>query len=398
MQLTPLQKMSVTVGATLVIVGLFAAVSYYAASRLVAADHAVERTNTNVAAALRVVVARQEAERAAKAYVVRGDTMALGALQRAQANVEEALDVMARGTDDNPRQRELLGELGRRVAASFDAFRTTALIRDHAGADSARRYLSDDLRALATDSLMKIVAEMRDEELRVLAERTRLQVARGANAQRLILAGMVLTFLLAGVALQPMRAGVASRLTSHLVSDQMAGVPGAAEEGRMHEVRTSARLHAVHALVAALDAARDTGAAARALVGAAAPALQATVAAVVVPNGAGGFAVLAASDAALTGVPPGLDRPVADVLRTGAAAAVESRRERDRLWGDLAVLDALGARGAVVLVPMTREGAVNGVLLIALAADHVFGDDELLLATTFGRLGGPAVAARPFNS
>lgn len=398
MQLSPLQKLSVTVGASLMVLGLFAGVAYYYASRLVAADRAVERANTNMSAAFRVVVSRQDGERATKAYVVRPDSVSRAALLIAQTGVEDALETLSRGTDDNPRQATLLGELGRRVADSFSAFRTTVLIRDRVGADSARRFLAGDLTSIATDSLVKIVTQMREEELRVLAERTRLQSAHGANAQRIILAGMVLTFLLAGVALQPMRTEVASRITRHIVRDHASQPPELAEAAYAHAASTSAQLHTLHQLVAALAASRDASSAAKALVGAAATALNATLSAVVVPNGAGGFTVLASTNPAFDAVSADLAPVVAQTIRTGDTGLAESRNERERQWGVLAALDACGARGAVVIIPMTREGLVNGVLIAALAADHVFGDDELTSAATLGRLGGPAVAARSLTS
>src|SRR3972149_4494770 len=109
MRLAPLQKLAVTVGAVLVVLGVIAGVSYYYATRRAAAELIVERTNANCSAPFRVVMARQDGERATKAYVVRPDSVSRSALHAAQAQVEEALDVISRGTDDNPRQRGVAG-------------------------------------------------------------------------------------------------------------------------------------------------------------------------------------------------------------------------------------------------------------------------------------------------
>lgn len=398
MQLSPLQKMSVSVGAALFVLGLFAAMAYYYASRLAQADRAVERANTTIASALHVVVARQDAERAAKAYVVRADSSARRSMQEAQSRVEEALDAMSHASEDNPVQHRAVLELGRRVAASFDAFRATLLTRDHAGADSARRYLNSDLRALAADSLVRLAAQIRDEELRVLAERTRIQSAHSVSAQRVILMGMVLSFLLAGVALQPMRAEVHARLSQSIARDPGGVVPELVEAERQASLAATERLRHVHRLIAALAGTRDAASGARELVAASTNILGVVFAAIIVPNGAGGFSVLASSDAGFDSVSPELAVAVAGPLRTGEAAMAESRAERDRQWGTLAAFDTVGARGAAVFVPLTREGAVNGVLVAAHAGDHVFGDDVLTCAATIGRLGGPAVAARPLTS
>jgi len=394
MHLAPLQKLSITVAVVLVALSVVVGVSYYYASRRATADLVVEQANANLSAAFRVVMARQDGERAAKAYVVRPDSVSRTALQNAQAQVEEALDVMARGTEDNPRQRGLLAVLGGGAAASFETFRTTVLIRDRAGADSARRFLSGEPSAVVADSLMKLASQMRDEELRVLAEQTRQQALFGAAAQRLILIGMVFTLLLAGLALQPMRETVAARITSHLARDQISEAEELTEAARIHAAVASAQLIAVHRLVAALSGARDAASATRAIAVTAAATLGAAVAAVVVSDGAGGLTVMATSGQPMAGVSPALARPAGEVLRTGEPAMAESRTARDQAWGPIADFDERGARGSALFAPMAHDGTVTGVLVLGYADDHVFGDDELTFTTTLGRLGGQVVASR----
>lgn len=394
MRLAPFQKLAVTVGAVLVVLGTIAGVTYYYASRRAAADQMVERHNANLSAAFRMLMARQDGERATKAYVVRPDSVSRAALRAAQAQVEEALDVLSRGTDDNPHQRGLLGLLASGAAASFETFRTTVLIRDHAGADSARRFLSGEPSATASDSLMKVASLMRDEELRVIAEQTRQQSAHGTNAQRLILFGMVLTFLLAGLALQPMRPAVATRMTSHFAREQITDAEELAETARIDAAVATAHLMALHRVVAALAAARDAVTSARAIADAAVATLGATLAAVIVPEGTGSLTVFAAADGSIFEVSPALARPVAEILRTGTLASAESRGEREQRWGNLAAFDDHGARGSALFAPMASHGIVTGVLVIGYADDHVFGDDELTFTATLGRLGGPVVATR----
>ena len=223
MRWTPLQKLSITSGAALILLGLGGVVSYYFAARLTASEKFVARTNQNIGSAFRIIAGTHDAERATKAYVVRGDSLERGALQAAQATVEDAIDAMNRASEDNPRQRRLLESLAPQVAASFGEFRATFAIRDRAGPDSARNFLMRGSPPHDTDTLMQIVNQMRDEELRVLAEHTRVLSTTGQTTLRVILLGTALTFLLAGLALQPMRAGVAARLTSQLVPADNAG-------------------------------------------------------------------------------------------------------------------------------------------------------------------------------
>jgi CHASE3 domain sensor protein len=394
MRLAPLQKLSITVGVVLAALGVVVGVSYYYASRRATADLIVERANANLSAAFRVVTARQEGERAAKAYVVRPDSVSRAALQAAQSHVEEALDVMSRGTEDNPRQRSLLTQLAGGAAASFETFRATVLIRDRAGADSARRFLSSEPSAAVSDSLMKVASLMRDEELRVLAEQTRQQALFGATAQRLILIGMVFTLLLLGLALQPMRENVAARMTSHLAREQISDAEELAETARINAVVAATQLTALHRVVAALANQRDAATGSRAIAETAVATLGAALVAVIVPDGAGGLTALASSGGPLAGVSPALARPVAEVLRTGEASMWESRDAREQQWGAIGDLDEGGARGSALLAPMVHGETVTGVLVIGHADDHVFGDDELTFTTTLGRLGGQVVASR----
>ncbi|HEY3287893.1 MAG TPA: CHASE3 domain-containing protein [Gemmatimonadaceae bacterium] len=391
MQLTPVQKLSISIGAALVVLGGFGAASYYYASRLVAADRAVERANTNMAAAFHVVVSRQEGEHLAKAYVVRPDSVTRALLQAAQARVEDALDALHRGTEDNPRQFARVHALAEGAAQNFETFRSTVLIRDHVGADSARRVLTGERSANAADSLMKIVNEIREDELRVLGERTRLQNAHSATAQRVILVGMVLAFLLAGVALQPVRAHIASRLTSRIVHEHVTGA-GVLTEADRARASATRQLQALHRLVADLSGAADRGVRAKALVMAAEP-LNTVLVALIAPSDDGALRVLAASPSTLDGVGPDLERPVTELLRTGKATMAESRPERDRAWGDLPALDACGASGAVLFSPLTKDEQTTGVLVVAHTGNRVFPDDELIFAATLGRLGGAALAA-----
>lgn len=387
MRWTPLQKLAVTGGVALLLLGLSGALSYYYASRLLENDRAVGQANQNMGAAFRIVISTENAERATKAYVVRGDSTARSTLQAAQSLVEDALDELARSSEDNPRQRELLKRLSPVVASSFSEFRTTVAIRDHASADSARRFFSREIAAHEADSLVKIVGLMRDEELRVLAERARVQSTTGETARRVILLGTVLAFLLAVVALQPMRAAVAARLTSHLTPGEVAATSAGA-----------AHLQALHRLVAALAAVHEPAAGARALVDAGATSFRTTLAAVIVPNGAGGFSVLHATDTAFSTVSADLAAAVAEALRKGTLVTAASRAARERQFGTLAGLDNCGASGAVCFVPLSRDAVATGVLLLAFAGDRTLDDDELSLAATLGRLGAAAVASHSLNA
>ncbi len=384
MNWTPLQKLSITTAAAFVLLGLGGVVAYYYASREAAATIAVAQTNDNMRAAYQIRTLTTDAERFTKAFVVRPDSATRRSLERTQSDVEDALDAMRRATEDNPRQRQLLNEAAPYVGASFREFRNTVAIRDRAGADSARRYLTRESPPNAADSLLSLAGQMREEELRVLAERTRYQVGTNAATLRLMQLGTVLTFLLAGLALQPMRPGLAARLTSHLTS-------GA--DGQPGERPSVARLRAIQTLLAALSTTRDPAVGARHLVTIGTAPFSPAFSAVVAPNGAGGFSVLMASDGAFDVVPPELAPSIADTLRTAVFVKAESREARERQCGAQVSLDARGATGAALFVPLWSKAVAQGVLLIVFADDREFETDDLDYAAALGRLGGPAVSS-----
>jgi len=389
MKWTPLQKFSITSGAVLVLIGLGGVVSYFYASREAVADQAVAQANESMRTAFRIQSLTNDAERLTKAFVVRPDSETRRTLERTQSDVEDALDAMRRDTEDNPHQREMLDKAAPFVSASFREFRNTVAFRERAGADSAKRYLMRETSPNSADSLQALVGKMRDEELRVLAELTRHQSQAGANSVLLIQLGTVLTFLLAALALQPMRPGVAARLSTHFA---------AVADGSSAEAVTAARLRALHKLIHALAATRDPAVGARLLVSVGTAPLDAAFAAVVVPNGAGSFTVLMSSDGAFDSVPSELARPIADTLRTAAFVKAESREAREKLFGTLASLDTHGATGAVLFVPLWSDAIAKGVLLFAFDDDRDFSNDDLDYAATLGRLGGNAVAPRPLTS
>ncbi len=225
MAFTPVQKLSITTGAAMVLLSSVGLVAYLSTTQLVDAQRAASETNTNIALLDRVLEGTVAAEAAVRLHVQAGDADSKGRLDAAQADVEYALDSLRVLSEDHPAQRRNLDSLGPILGGQFRDMRQAVLLRSRIGADSARGLLA----ASAARSPARLLAEMRNEELRVLGERTRVMADSAKLSRQLIVAGSVFALLLALVALQPLRASVGRRLTERLsqtvtdVTDDQAG-------------------------------------------------------------------------------------------------------------------------------------------------------------------------------
>lgn len=214
MGFTPVQKLSITSGAAMSILGAVGVVAYLSTSQLVTAQEAAGHTNETIGRLDRVLASTMAAEASLRAYVA-GDATAKAEVDSAQGVVEGALDSLRSGTEDHPAQRALLDSLGPVVGAHFRDVRRVMFVRTRVGRDSAARLLKNRTARL---SPARILAEMRDEEVRVLGERTRAMASTGRTSRMFIVAGSLFAFVLALVALQPLRESVGRRLTRKLTA------------------------------------------------------------------------------------------------------------------------------------------------------------------------------------
>jgi CHASE3 domain sensor protein len=209
---TPVQKLGITSGAAMTLLGAVGVVAYLSTNQLVEAQQAAAHTNATIERLDRVLVRTMAAENALRAYIA-GDATAKAEVDSAQADVESALDSLRAGSEDYPDQRRLLDSLGPVVGAHFREARAVMLVRTRVSRDSAAALLR---RPVTRQSPALLLARMRDEEVRILGERTRAMAQQGESARALIIAGSLFAFVLALVALQPLREGVGRRLTARL--------------------------------------------------------------------------------------------------------------------------------------------------------------------------------------
>jgi CHASE3 domain sensor protein len=396
---TPVQKLSITSGGALAILGLLGLIAYLNTSQMIGTQRTVSATNANIARLDRVLERTKDAENAQREFIIRGDTQYLAAMNVAQSDVEFALDSLRATTEDNPEQRRNLDKLAPLVAARLGDIRQGVAVRQRFGLDSALGVLRRAGAAETRDGAEAIFLRMRLEELRVLGERTRFMTATGRTATNFILGGTLLAFVFALVALQPLRPSIAQRLTQRLSMAidprQIPELTLSLDEAARHSGDRLARLQQ---LVAALNGPLSPRDVAQALLVRGAPPLVASLGIVTGTGGAGELAVLGAlghSGSALAAgqlLPPELAAPIRDALKALELIAIESRADRRSKYPTLGRFSDTGTTdGALVAVPLVYDGVAQGALLLAFADDRAFSTDDRMYLATLGRLGGESL-------
>ena len=141
MAFSPVQKLSIGTGMSLVVLALVGLVAYSSITQMMGGQRAVAATNANIARLDRVMARTLDGENAEREYIVTGDSLYLEPLDEAQSDVEFALDALRAATEDNPQQRRTLDSLAPMVSDRFLEIRNAVTMRQRFGADSARKAL-----------------------------------------------------------------------------------------------------------------------------------------------------------------------------------------------------------------------------------------------------------------
>ncbi|HVT39872.1 MAG TPA: CHASE3 domain-containing protein [Gemmatimonadaceae bacterium] len=397
MAFTPVQKASIGTGVALGVLALVGFVAYLSITQMIGSLQAVASTNANIGRLDRVVARTVDGENAQRGFVSTGDTAYLEPLGAAQSDVEFALDSLRAATEDNPAQRRDLDKLAPMIATRFREIRASVAMRQRFGADSAKKILHQEKAVRTSEGAGPLANRMRDQELRVLGERTRAMTVRGRTASNFIFIASLLALILAFVALQPLRPAVAARLQRRLsvpwTSSSALQLTGS-EEAR-HAGDRLTRLQQVIAALSHPVSASDT---AQALLTRGAPPLVGSLGVVATFEG-GNLRVLRALGDVVKHLAPGsaipasLMDPFAEAVRTRAPVVVASRIERMRRFASMGRFSETGTSdGAFVAAPLMADETVLGVLLIAFADNREFSDDERAYLRTLGRIGGQALA------
>ena len=398
MGFTPVQKLSIGTGAALGLLALVGLISYLSITQLIGGERAVADTNANIARLDRVITRTVDAENSQRGFVTTGDERYIDPINAAQSDVEFALDTLRAATEDNPEQRRNLEKLSPLVANRFREIRAAIAIRQRFGLDTAAKLLRAEKQM--RDGAGVLASQMRDQELRVLGERTRVMTESGSTALNFILASSLIALGLAFIALQPLRPSVARRLTQRLSQMMMPPIPELqltiSEEAR----HAGDRLVRLQQVILALNGRGVTGLdVATVLLTRGAQPLVASLGFIARRDPAGQYVIVRSLGDVVTHlapdevVPSNLASPLIAAEQSQEPVVIESRAERAGRFPELGRFSASGTSdGAFVAIPLVSNGAAHGVLVLAFADNRLFSDDERAYLATLGRIGGQSLA------
>jgi CHASE3 domain sensor protein len=398
MQFTWVQKLSIGTGAALGLLALMGFVSYVSLHQMIGGQRAVAATNENISHLEQVVGRTVDAENAERGYASTGDEQYLEPMHAAFSDVEDAIQFLVKATEDNPDQRRNLDRLTPLISKRFKEIQAVIAMRKRSGVDSAAAMMKSQNAVRGRDGIGPLATKMREEELRVLGERTRAMTKTGNTALNVILGGSLLALVLALAALQPLRPSVERRLTQRLSQVLVAPLPELQLTMNEEARHAGDRLVRLQQVIAALNGPVTRSDVAQALLTRGAPPLVASLGLVAVGDPSSLTVLRALGDVVqhlgVGGmVPSNLSSPLADALRTREPVVIESRAERSARYPLLARFSESGTSdGAFVVAPLVEEEESNGVLLLAFADNRMFSDDERAYLATLGRLGGQAIA------
>jgi len=200
----PRFRVSAGRSAVLLVLGLFGAVAFASVSRLSKQQAVVGDTNDGITSVQDLLVATYEAEHAGEDYIRRGSAASLDAFTDARRRLEDALDDLRQRSQDRPRQRAALDTLGQLIGARIGVLDDAISLRRHqAQAKTLPVAQADSVRD--TRGMLPLIQRVREDELVVLGERTRLMARNGQISRMVVLGGSIVAFLVAAVVLVPSR-------------------------------------------------------------------------------------------------------------------------------------------------------------------------------------------------
>ena len=211
---TPVQYLSIGAGAALLVLALFGAVAFASVSRMATQQEAVRDANDAIAQIDQIFVATADAERAGTEFMLTARNDSYEAFRQAQGRVEDALDAIRVRAEDRPRERAVLDTLGPALGDRFQALNAGIAQRKRDGAKAAVTLTDNDSTRATRGGILPLLNRLREEELVVLAERTRLMAENGRTSKAVILAGSILAFLLAAVALTPVTPNMIAKMSA----------------------------------------------------------------------------------------------------------------------------------------------------------------------------------------
>lgn len=387
---TPVQKLSIGAGAALLVLTLFGVVAFVAVDGLATQRAEVAEANEVIGSLDQLLAASSEAERAGTDFMMTGAQGSRDAFDQARSRVEESHDVLRVRSEDNPRERAALDSLDQLLGRRFTTLAAGISARTRKGAGAALEFAKADSGRATRGGVLPLVQRMREEEVRVLGERMRVQTANGRTASMVILLGSLLAFALAALALAPIKPGMAARLTRRLTTPMgMPTIPDLGESLADVARQAADRLVRLEQVAYVLDNPGNAEAIGDALLTRGVSGIPAASSIVCNFDGSAWHVLARRGTKVAVGstLLADLARPLQDAVRSREPIVVETKAEREKLYP---ALQALGvtAEAAFIAVPLSAGGQAFGGMMLAFDGARVFSDDERAYLATLGRIAG----------
>ncbi len=185
-------------GLTLLIMLAIRAVAYYNSTNQAATAERVVHTHAVLAGLEQLLSRLQDSEIGQRGYLLADEKSYLEPYNTALVEIPKVIDKLKSLTSDNPTQQRALKDLDPLIRDKLAELKETIDLHDGADPTKAVEVVKLDRGKQIMDKIRVVVADMQDEENRLLNERETAAEATANTASLLIAAGLLLAFVVVG--------------------------------------------------------------------------------------------------------------------------------------------------------------------------------------------------------
>jgi methyl-accepting chemotaxis protein len=182
-------------GLALAILIVIGAVSYSSTAKFMDSAGWVAHTYEILDNVAGFLSAMKDAETGQRGYVITGQDRYLEPYRNAAAAAGQNLENLRRLTADNPVQQRRLDALAPLVASKFAELQETIALRRDKGFEAAAKMVLTDRGKEAMDQIRQLSGEMKEEENRLLKERTQEEKERAQGTKSTIIFGSLIALI-----------------------------------------------------------------------------------------------------------------------------------------------------------------------------------------------------------
>ncbi|MGA7029417.1 MAG: CHASE3 domain-containing protein, partial [Candidatus Acidiferrales bacterium] len=187
-------------GAALVAVLIVGAISYHSVTESSASDRWVRHTHEVLENLQDLLAAMQMVESNARGYLLTGDESYLDVYRAAIVRTKKDQSIVRNLTADNASQQQRLDVLALLTAQKLALAEKVLNLRRTVGLEEATDAIQRGSGKQIMTEFQKEIAQMQDEELRLLALREANAATRGAQTKGVLILGTVLGLLITSIA------------------------------------------------------------------------------------------------------------------------------------------------------------------------------------------------------